>query len=69
MVIYADDSQLYITIKPTDEITNITTNIENCVADIGSWMSENKLKLNVGKQNSSSSQQSEQLYSRMLVSD
>ena len=47
--IYADDSQIYITVTPANDIANITSNIERCVADVSCWMSENKLKLNEGK--------------------
>ena len=47
--IYADDSQLYITITPGDDISRITANIERCVSDVNCWMSENMLKLNKSK--------------------
>ena len=45
---YADDSQLYITFKPINEIVTIS-NIEACIIDINNWMISNKLKLNKGK--------------------
>ena len=45
---YADDSQLYITFKPINEIATIS-NIEACINDINNWMISNKLKLNKGK--------------------
>ncbi len=45
---YADDSQLYITFKPINEIATIS-NIEACIDDINNWMISNKLKLNKGK--------------------
>ena len=47
--IYADDSQLYITITPSDDISRLTANIERCVRDVNCWMSENMLKLNESK--------------------
>ena len=47
--IYADDSQLNITITPGDDISRLTANIERCVRDVNCWMSENMLKLNKSK--------------------
>ncbi len=45
---FADDSQLYTTFKPINEIATIS-NIEACINDINNWMISNKLKLNKGK--------------------
>ena len=46
--LYADDTQLYFSYdinSPHDELT-VRSKIEKCVADIKSWMTANKLKLN-----------------------
>ena len=42
---YADDTQVYMVIRPSDSWENISTKLESCLADICSWMSANKLKL------------------------
>ena len=46
--VYADDTRLYISFSPNDidEQLNTLFAIEDCVAAIRSWMSEDKLKLN-----------------------
>ena len=49
---YADDTQLLLTIKKpvTQEAANLgIAKLENCLDDIFTWMSQNKLKLNAGK--------------------
>jgi hypothetical protein len=46
---YADDTQLYVTIEPTDSWDDVRTIMEACVNDISTWMSNNKLKLNQNK--------------------
>ena len=43
---YADDTQVYMVIRPSDSWENISTKLEAYLADICSWMSANKLKLN-----------------------
>ena len=44
---YADDTQLYISIKPINQrVVEGVTKLENCLTDIYTWMSQNKLKLN-----------------------
>lgn len=43
---YADDTQLYITIKPLAEWDNFRERLEACLADISDWMLSNMLKLN-----------------------
>ena len=45
---YADDSQLYMSFKPKDDIAQkeVLTRIENCLSEIMSWMHHNMLKLN-----------------------
>ena len=45
---YADDSQLYVIIKP-DERPEILTRLEACIREIRLWLSENMLMLNDGK--------------------
>ena len=46
---YADDTQVYLVIKPLDNLDNISTRLERCMADISSWMRSNMLKLNEDK--------------------
>ena len=43
---YADDTQLYITIKKKDYFTDKLSDIESCVSEIKLWMERNMLKLN-----------------------
>ena len=48
--LYADDTQLYLSFKPTPaEQPGSIAKIEACVSEIDSWMLSNKLKLNRGK--------------------
>ena len=47
--IYADDTQAYIIIKPSDRWDLAATSIESCVTEIREWMSTNMLKLNDDK--------------------
>ena len=42
---YADDSQLYLSIKPT-HINDLIFSLEKCILEVKDWMSVNKLKLN-----------------------
>ena len=48
---YADDTQLYISIKPINQrvVDEGVARLENCLTDIYTWMSQNKLKLNADK--------------------
>ncbi len=46
---YADDSQSYISIKPSDNWDTTSTRIQNCVSEVRGWMSSNMLKLNQDK--------------------
>ena len=45
---YADDSQLYVSLNPTD-ISATLTELENCIKEIKNWTLENKLALNDSK--------------------
>ena len=49
--LYADDTQLYLTFKPSEpsSINNIISQLENCIEDIRAWMKLNLLKLNDDK--------------------
>ena len=48
--VYADDTQLYMSFKPTQECANQSIkNIESCICKIRRWMKENFLKLNDNK--------------------
>jgi hypothetical protein len=48
---YADDTQLYLSFKPSDNgaLLNTLNKIQNCIADIKIWMSNHKLLLNDSK--------------------
>ena len=47
---YADDSQLYMSFKPSHLQANVNTMaLENCIKDIKHWMIQNYLKLNTDK--------------------
>jgi len=46
--LYADDTQLYISVDKTS-ITSSRTKIEECVLELRNWMSMNKLRLNDDK--------------------
>ena len=47
--IYADDTQAYTIIKPTDNFDATASTIESCVSEIKIWMNSNLLKLNDDK--------------------
>ena len=42
---YADDTQLYLCIEPSD-VHDLIFSVEKCIDDIKQWMHDNKLKLN-----------------------
>ena len=46
---YANDTQVYMTLKPCDKWDDISSSIEACIADISTWMNSNMLKLNKDK--------------------
>ncbi len=47
---YADDTQLYFAVKPTeDNVTELLDRIARCIADIRRWMQANFLRLNDDK--------------------
>ena len=46
---YADDTQLYISFNPNDEIQEKISVFEACIKYVRSWMLQNKLKLNDSK--------------------
>ena len=50
-MLYADDSQLYISFKPGNQesVNNAITSVTSCVASIKQWMSKHFLKLNEDK--------------------
>ena len=45
---YADDTQLYLHGR-RDDMTSTVHRLENCITDVGQWMSANRLKLNTEK--------------------
>ena len=49
--LYADDTQLYITVTIGDEVDEelVRLKIEACIAEIREWMAHHKLKLNDDK--------------------
>ena len=47
-MIYADDTQIYVTFKNGDS-DDAKASIEACVEEIRQWMKDNKLALNEGK--------------------
>ena len=49
--LYADDTQIYFSFSPSilNSKHDCTTRIENCIAEIGIWMTQNLLKLNCDK--------------------
>ena len=51
MYMYVYDTQLYISIKPINQrvVDEGVAKMENCLTDIYTWMSQNKLKLNADK--------------------
>ena len=50
-MLYADDTQLYLAFKfkNNPSIHTTMTSVQLCIADVGKWMSTNKLKLNGDK--------------------
>ena len=46
---YADDTQVYMIIRPLENWDNYFVRLEACISDIGSWMTSNLLKLNQDK--------------------
>ena len=51
MSFYADDSQLYLSFEPTDQVTRdkAIRRVEACLKDILSWMQADMLKQNADK--------------------
>ena len=47
-IIYADDTQLYLILKPSEHSEGISK-LEACIADVRSWAIHNKLMLNDNK--------------------
>jgi len=45
---FADDTQLYLHCR-RDDITSAVNRLQQCITDIGCWMSANRLKLNTDK--------------------
>ena len=46
---YADDPQVYMTLKPCDKRDDISSPIESCITDISIWINRNMLKWNKNK--------------------
>ena len=47
-MIYADDTQLYLTLQPSDRSEQLQ-HLENCVRDVKAWTISNRLLLNSSK--------------------
>ena len=45
---YADDTQVYLH-GHRDDMTSTARRLENCIIDVGQWMSANRQKLNTEK--------------------
>ena len=45
-MIYADDSQDYIIVKPKQDWSSTAASLEKCVSEVSAWMNANFLKLN-----------------------
>ena len=45
---FANDTQVYLHCRRTD-MTSAASQLERCIADVGHWMSANRLKLNTDK--------------------
>ena len=45
---FADDTQMYLHCS-RDDTTSAADRLERCIADVGQWMSANRLKLNTDK--------------------
>ena len=43
---YADDTQVYLVIKPLDNWKNISRRLETCLSDVSVWMSLTMFRLN-----------------------
>ena len=46
---YANDTQVYLVIKPLDNWENISRRLETCLSDVSVWMSSTMFKLNKDK--------------------
>ncbi|XP_062613812.1 uncharacterized protein LOC134275555 [Saccostrea cucullata] len=46
---YADDTQIYLVIKPNETWPDLKSRLETCLANVRSWMCANLLKLNQDK--------------------
>jgi len=53
VLLYANDTQLYISLDPDNELkfSSSLKILEHCIADIRLWMTQNLLKLNNNKTN------------------
>jgi hypothetical protein len=45
-MIYADDNQDYIVVKPKQDWSSTAASLEKCVSEVSAWMNDNFLKLN-----------------------
>ena len=45
---YSDDTQLYVSFKPTSQANAVNT-IETCIGDVRNWMASNRLFINDSK--------------------
>ena len=43
---YADDTQVYLVIKPLDNWKNISRRLKTCLSDVSVWMSSTMFRLN-----------------------
>ena len=43
----ADDTQVYVTLKPCGKWGDVSSSIETCIEHVGIWMNRNMLKLDI----------------------
>ena len=46
---YADDTQIYIVVKPRDNLNDMSMKFMSCLSETREWMCSNLLKLNQDK--------------------
>ena len=46
--LYADDTQVYLSV-PVDAVSSATARLSHCIADVATWFSVNRLRLNLAK--------------------
>jgi len=47
--LYADDTQIRGSYRPNSDVGTFTSSISDCLRDVASWMSSNRLQINSSK--------------------